>query len=50
MHGLCGPANMNSPCIFDEGLCVKHFPKRFIGEITIDNDGYLFTGTKIMEG
>src|SRR3989442_12085522 len=39
LHGPCGRARLNSPCMQD-GKCTKHFPKRFNSTTTIDEDGY----------
>ncbi|CAH9146259.1 unnamed protein product [Cuscuta epithymum] len=39
MHGPCGPANKSAPCM-DKNVCTKHFPKRFVEQTTIDEDGY----------
>ena len=39
MHGPCGEANQNSPCMMDH-KCTKHFPKRFNVNTTIDEDGF----------
>ena len=38
MHGPCGLANPNSPCM-EGGKCTKNFPKDF-AENTIEGDGY----------
>lgn len=39
MHGPCGFANLNSPCM--KGTkCTKFFPKRFLTSTSVDNDGY----------
>ncbi|XP_019189698.1 PREDICTED: uncharacterized protein LOC109184108 [Ipomoea nil] len=39
MHGPCGKARLNSPCMVD-GRCSKHFPKRFVDCASFDDDGY----------
>ncbi|CAH9083783.1 unnamed protein product, partial [Cuscuta epithymum] len=39
MHGPCGDDRKNSPCMVD-GHCSKHFPKRFVDQTTVDDDGY----------
>ena len=39
MHGPCGKANFKSPCM-NRGIYIKHFPKKFVEETTIDKDGY----------
>ena len=39
MHGPCGTARPNSPCMID-GRCSKYIPKNFFEETTIDKDGY----------
>ena len=38
MHGPCGVANPNSPCM-EDGKCTKKFPKDFT-EVTMECDGY----------
>ena len=38
MHGPCGVANPNSPCM-EDGKCTKKFPKDFM-EVTMECDGY----------
>nr|XP_016514870.1 PREDICTED: uncharacterized protein LOC107831602 [Nicotiana tabacum] len=40
MHGPCGSAKKSSPCMRN-GRCTKHFPKKFVQNTTIDEDGYL---------
>jgi len=39
IHGPCGKFNSRSPCMVD-GKCSKKFPKKFIAETLINNDGY----------
>lgn len=39
IHGPCGAANTNSPCMI-ENKCRKHFPKKIYAETTIDEDGF----------
>ncbi|XP_075097192.1 uncharacterized protein LOC107807403 [Nicotiana tabacum] len=39
MHGPCGSARKSSPCMHN-GRCTKHFPKKFVENTTIDEDGY----------
>ncbi|XP_019149863.1 PREDICTED: uncharacterized protein LOC109146663 [Ipomoea nil] len=39
MHGPCGKARLNSPCMV-KGRCSKHFPKNFLECSTFDDDGY----------
>ena len=39
MHGPCGEAKKNSPCMVDH-RCTKHFPKRYNVSTTIDEDGF----------
>ncbi|XP_019184186.1 PREDICTED: uncharacterized protein LOC109179072 [Ipomoea nil] len=39
MHGPCGKARTNSPCMVN-ARCSKHFPKRFVESSTFDADGY----------
>ncbi|KAL7139442.1 hypothetical protein ABFS83_09G051100 [Erythranthe nasuta] len=40
IHGPCGLANQNSPCMKD-GICTKRFPKSFVNHTEADADGYL---------
>ncbi|KAL7106007.1 hypothetical protein ACP275_07G083500 [Erythranthe tilingii] len=39
IHGPCGLANQNSPCMKD-GICTKRFPKSFGSRTEADADGY----------
>ncbi|XP_057763551.1 uncharacterized protein LOC130984017 [Arachis stenosperma] len=39
MHGPCGSARKNSPCM-ENGRCIRHFPKKFVQNSTIDQEGY----------
>ena len=39
MHGPCGAARPNSPCMVDNN-CTKHFPKFFVHETIIDDQGF----------
>ncbi|XP_019185982.1 PREDICTED: uncharacterized protein LOC109180727 [Ipomoea nil] len=39
MHGPCGRAQLNSPCMA-KGKCTKHFPKKFVNVSNFDDDGY----------
>jgi len=39
IHGPCGAARANSPCM-KEGKCSKHFPKKFVDRTLRDEDGY----------
>ncbi|XP_021991571.1 uncharacterized protein LOC110888349 [Helianthus annuus] len=39
LHGPCGNNAPSAPCTTD-GKCLKHFPKAFYQETTIDEDGY----------
>ncbi|XP_057248262.1 uncharacterized protein LOC125493694 [Beta vulgaris subsp. vulgaris] len=39
MHGPCGSANTNAPCMIDK-QCSKHFPKRFNDATKVDDEGY----------
>lgn len=39
MHGPCGEARKNSPCM-SNGRCTKHFPKKFVDCSSFNGDGY----------
>ncbi|CAJ2678283.1 unnamed protein product, partial [Trifolium pratense] len=39
MHGPCGEANINSPCMVNY-RCSKFFPKKYKSSTTIDDEGY----------
>ncbi|XP_070047144.1 uncharacterized protein [Nicotiana tomentosiformis] len=39
MHGMCGSTRKSSPYMRN-GRCTKHFPKKFVENTTIDEDGY----------
>lgn len=39
MHGLCGVTHPQSPCMKD-GVCTKGFPKTFVNETIVNEDGY----------
>ncbi|XP_072060161.1 uncharacterized protein [Arachis hypogaea] len=39
MHGPCGVARKDSPCM-ENSKCIRHFPKKFVENTTIDDDGY----------
>ncbi|MCI03859.1 ATP-dependent DNA helicase PIF1, partial [Trifolium medium] len=40
MHGPCGAANVNSPCMNGSRHCSKFFPKKYKSSTTVDEDGY----------
>ncbi|XP_072074145.1 uncharacterized protein [Arachis hypogaea] len=39
MHGPCGSIRKDSLCM-KNGKCIRHFPKKFVNNTTIDEDGY----------
>nr|XP_025648288.1 uncharacterized protein LOC112743284 [Arachis hypogaea] len=39
MHGPCGSIKKDSSCM-ENGKCIRHFPKKFVNNTTIDEDGY----------
>jgi hypothetical protein len=39
MHGPCGPAFPNAPCMQD-GWCLKGYPRPFRNETSLDENGY----------
>ncbi|GJT50117.1 ATP-dependent DNA helicase PIF1-like protein [Tanacetum coccineum] len=39
LHGPCGAKAKHAPCN-NEGKCSKHFPKKFLAETIINEDGY----------
>lgn len=39
IHGPCGPANLNAPCMVD-GKCSKGYPKPFQPSTCLDTNGY----------
>jgi len=39
LHGPCGPANINAPCMLN-GLCNRNLPKNFCAQTIIDRDGF----------
>lgn len=39
MHGPCGVAQRNSPCMKD-GKCSKFYPKKFVPQTLFDENGY----------
>ncbi|KHJ95768.1 hypothetical protein OESDEN_04280 [Oesophagostomum dentatum] len=40
IHGACGDRNPNAPCMAN-GICIRHFPKRFCGETNMNVDSYV---------
>ncbi|WJX30708.1 hypothetical protein P8452_19214 [Trifolium repens] len=40
MHGPCGDANTDSPCMNGTRFCSKFFPKKYKTTTSIDDDGY----------
>ncbi|XP_028085778.1 uncharacterized protein LOC114286752 [Camellia sinensis] len=49
IHGPCGAANPNAPCMVD-GKCTKHYPKKFCNETTIDDNGFVSYRRRCDEG
>ncbi|GJW14187.1 DNA helicase [Tanacetum coccineum] len=41
MHGHCGVANKNAPCIKDGNKCNRNFPKPYSNNTYIDKDGFV---------
>ncbi|XP_057808815.1 uncharacterized protein LOC131023286 [Salvia miltiorrhiza] len=39
IHGPCGVANKNSPCMAN-GRCTKYFSKKYVETTSVDEDGY----------
>ena len=39
MHGPCGAANMNSPCI-ENGQCTKLYPKPYAAKTRVNREGF----------
>lgn len=39
LHGPCGKDDQKAPCTIED-KCSKHFPKPFVAETIVDNDGY----------
>ena len=39
VHGPCESVNSRASCMI-ENKCVKHFPKKFCSQTTVDNDGF----------
>ena len=39
VHGPCGSINPRASCMI-ENKCMKHFPKKFCSQTTVDNDGF----------
>nr|GEX34994.1 ATP-dependent DNA helicase PIF1-like [Tanacetum cinerariifolium] len=39
LHGSCGVEAKHAPCT-NEGKCSKHYPKKFLAETIINEDGY----------
>lgn len=40
IHGSCGARNPSAPCM-DKGKCTKGYPKQFVEETSMGDDGYL---------
>ncbi|XP_041999633.1 uncharacterized protein LOC121749092 [Salvia splendens] len=43
MHGPCGVVRKSSPCMRD-GRCTKYYPKKFVDDTIVDDDGYPIDG------
>ncbi|GKF16000.1 hypothetical protein Tco_0057462, partial [Tanacetum coccineum] len=41
MHGPCGLAYKNTPCMKDENKCNQNFPKPYSDNTYIDKDGFV---------
>ncbi|GJX10929.1 DNA helicase [Tanacetum coccineum] len=41
IHGPCGYANTNAPCLKDGTSCDRNFPKPYSEKTSIDKDGYV---------
>ncbi|OBZ78054.1 hypothetical protein A0H81_02325 [Grifola frondosa] len=40
LHGPCGPAHPNAPCMSENATCSKRYPRDFCEETTMGEDGY----------
>ncbi|XP_077242429.1 uncharacterized protein LOC143882934 [Tasmannia lanceolata] len=40
LHGPCGAANRNAPCMTRDNYCSKKFPKKFYNETSLSEDGF----------
>jgi len=50
MHGPCGPAHPNSPCMKD-GKCSKRYPRAFCNETISNEDSYpIYRRREVIEG
>ena len=50
MHGRCGPAHSDSPCMKD-GKCSKRYPHEFCDETISNEDGYpVYRWREVIEG